>query len=97
MGNQNDLERLHAYVSGRVQGVFFRATTRRKARKFGVTGWVKNLPNGKVEVLAEGRKDKLDKLERFLQEGPRAARVEDVDVSRDVVEEKEHGSFFVKR
>ena len=74
-------KRLHAYISGRVQGVFFRATTKESARQLGLTGWVKNLSNGQVEVMAEGKKEDLKALERFLQDGPRLAEVQNVNVN----------------
>ena len=74
--------RIHAFVSGMVQGVFFRSETRRIAKNLGVKGWVKNLLDGRVEVLAEGEKDKIDDLIDFLSQGPAAARVDKVDIER---------------
>jgi len=62
-------------VSGRVQGVFFRASTVREAERIGITGAVKNLPDGRVEVLAAGTKDHIAALERWLAGGPRMAKV----------------------
>ncbi len=73
-------KRAHVYVSGRVQGVFFRATTRKEARKRGVTGWVKNLPDGRVEAVFEGDEEKVKEMINFCHEGPRSARVKDVEV-----------------
>lgn len=67
------------WVRGRVQGVFFRATTRDKARALGLDGYVRNLPDGRVEVLASGDAEDLESLERFLREGPQMARVDGVD------------------
>jgi acylphosphatase len=72
---------MHALVSGRVQGVFFRDHTRRWASSLGISGWVKNLPDGRVEVLAEGEKEDLEALISRLEEGPPAASVEDVTVT----------------
>lgn len=69
----------HFVVSGRVQGVAFRAATLDEARRLGVTGWVRNLPNGDVEVLAAGDDEAVRALERWLWRGPRAARVKAVD------------------
>lgn len=66
------------YVSGRVQGVFFRASTADQARKLGLTGHAVNLRDGRVEVLACGEEDALSKLERWLWEGPPYANVTDV-------------------
>lgn len=65
-------------VTGRVQGVFFRDSTRRKAQSLGLTGYAKNLSDGSVEVLACGASGALDKLGEWLREGPRMAVVESV-------------------
>lgn len=66
-------------VSGRVQGVWFRGTTQRQARQLGLTGYAHNLPDGRVEVLACGDVQALDRLRAWLWEGPEAARVEQVE------------------
>ena len=68
-------------VGGRVQGVFFRASTRTEAMRLGLTGYAKNLADGRVEVLACGDIRALDELERWLRVGPPAARVENVQRS----------------
>ncbi|MFQ5644492.1 MAG: acylphosphatase [Thiogranum sp.] len=65
-------------VSGRVQGVFFRASTEREARRLGITGYARNLPDGSVEVLACGAAAAVEQLKQWLWKGPPAARVEDV-------------------
>lgn len=65
-------------VSGRVQGVCYRASTREQALQLGVAGYVRNRPDGCVEVLAAGPAPALDALERWLRQGPPAARVEAV-------------------
>ena len=70
-------------IKGRVQGVFFRASTRRVAESLGLTGHAINLPDGDVEVLACGERKALDQLGEWLQDGPPPARVDDV-VARDV-------------
>ena len=67
------------YISGRVQGVFFRASTRNEAQRLGIAGWAKNLADGRVEVLATGDDDALDALENWLRHGPPHARVESVE------------------
>ena len=65
-------------VSGRVQGVFFRASTRNEAERLGLAGSARNLDDGRVEVIASGPEDALAALERWLWQGPPSARVEDV-------------------
>jgi acylphosphatase len=72
-------KRLHAIVEGRVQGVSFRYYTVRRARDLGLGGFVRNQADGKVEVVAEGSRAKLDELLSFLRSGPRAAFVTGVD------------------
>lgn len=68
-------ERLHAVVRGRVQGVSFRYYTQAEALRLGLTGWVRNLRDGTVEVTAEGQRATLEQLLTFLHRGPTAARV----------------------
>jgi acylphosphatase len=68
-------------VHGRVQGVFFRDTTRRMADSRGVAGWVRNNPDGSVEAAFEGPEDAVEALVRFVREGPRGAVVERVEVA----------------
>ncbi len=73
-------------VSGRVQGVFYRASTAREARALGLTGHARNLPDGRVEVLACGAAGDIDKLEAWLWQGPPASEVADVrSATSDVV------------
>ena len=72
-------QRLHAIVSGRVQGVNFRATTQSKASQLNITGHVRNKADGTVEVVAEGEQQKLQQLLNWLGKGPTAARVSSVD------------------
>ena len=67
-------------VRGHVQGVFFRETTRRRALAAGVAGWVSNRPDGTVEAVFEGQRDRVERLVAFAREGPRGARVDWVDV-----------------
>jgi acylphosphatase len=66
-------------VSGVVQGVFFRASTRGEALRLGLTGHARNLPDGRVEVVAHGEAEALDTLERWLWQGPPAAKVDRVE------------------
>jgi len=74
------LSRVHVVVSGRVQGVAFRYSVERWAVELELTGWVRNLYDGRVEVVAEGKKDDLDELVTRLRKGPRLAVVEAIDV-----------------
>jgi acylphosphatase len=74
-----ETQRLHAKVTGLVQGVYFRDTTRQQAAALGLAGWVRNLADGSVEVLAEGPRPGLEALLEFLRTGPRQARVDRVD------------------
>jgi acylphosphatase len=69
---------IHAIVKGRVQGVYYRASTRNKAKSLELTGWVKNLPNGDVEFLAIGEEDMLDELIKWAWDGPDYAQVTEV-------------------
>jgi acylphosphatase len=70
---------LHCFVSGRVQGVFFRSSTQDQANQLGLSGWVRNLPDGRVEVLAQGNPDAIEELHSWLELGPRHASVSDVE------------------
>ena len=74
------MSRAHVYVHGRVQGVFFRATTRDKARSLGIKGWVKNCLDGSVEAVFEGEKDAVEKIVNWCRKGPTGAFVEQIDV-----------------
>jgi acylphosphatase len=69
---------IHCLVSGRVQGVFFRVSTREQAQALGLRGEVRNLPDGRVAVTACGPQASLESLQRWLWEGPRQAAVSDV-------------------
>ena len=79
---------IHFLVSGRVQGVFFRLHTRQQAQRCKLTGWVRNLPDGRVEGVASGEENGLDTFREWLQQGPDLARVTGVEI-----EELEHGEF----
>ena len=74
-----DKVRVRVLIAGRVQGVFFRASAQREARRLGVCGWVKNRNDGAVEILAEGEEQSVRELYGWAQKGPSAARVERVD------------------
>jgi acylphosphatase len=73
------LQRIRLRVYGRVQGVFFRATACEVARELGITGWVRNCPDGSVELVAEGPPDALDKLRAWSRRGPPGAFVSRVE------------------
>lgn len=75
---QNDTICVHAFVSGRVQGVWFRAFTRQKALEEDVCGWANNLQDGRVEVMLSGHQEAIESVMRALQEGPELARVDDI-------------------
>ena len=81
--------RIHLIIEGRVQGVWFRDSTRREAVSLGVFGWVRNRPDGTVEVVAEGPEDQVGKLITWCNHGPPAAGVSQVHESR----EKWQGEF----
>ncbi len=75
-----DKKRVHIYVSGRVQGVGFRFFTIRVAKDLNLKGFVKNLPNGRVEIVAEGDAESLARLIEAVRRGPRLARVDNIEV-----------------
>lgn len=76
-------QRAHLNITGKVQGVGFRANTRREARKLSLTGWVRNLSDGSVEVVAEGEKKDIDGLISWAKQGPRLANVKNVEIDRE--------------
>lgn len=73
------LKRIHLVIRGRVTGVYFRASAVREAKRLGLTGWVKNKPDGSVELVAEGEEDQVKDLLAWAQHGPATARVDRVD------------------
>ena len=75
-----DRTRAHLWISGRVQGVCFRAYTSDEAHKLGLDGWVRNLYDGRVEVLFEGDRDRVDMAVAWCRHGPANARVDDVEL-----------------
>jgi len=76
----NQQVRARIFVSGRVQGVYFREKTRRKAQELGVFGWVRNLPDGRVEAVFEGEKEKVEKTIEWSKKGPFWAKVNGLEV-----------------
>ncbi len=71
--------RLHMLISGRVQGVWYRASTASRAKGLGLRGWVRNLADGRVEALAEGPREQLEALLAWAHDGPMLARVDDIE------------------
>jgi len=74
-------ERVHLFVSGRVQGVFFRVDTQREAQSLGLVGWVRNLPDGRVEIVAQGDAEAVRALVEWSHLGPVRAEVASVDIN----------------
>ena len=83
------MKRIHVYISGLVQGVFFRARTHREATRLGLVGWVRNCPDGRVEAVFEGAEGKIREMLDWCRRGPKYARVDHVEV----IEEPWTGAF----
>ncbi len=90
----SDTGAIHLFVRGRVQGVFFRASTQKTAEGLGLTGWVRNCSDGSVEIHAEGDKKKLEELIAWCRQGPPMASVTDID--QDWIEPEGLHSFDVR-
>ncbi len=88
--------RVHIFVSGKVQGVFFRSNTRNKAMGLGLTGWIRNLNDGRVEAVFEGEKEKVEKMIEWVRKGPEYARVEDMEIIPEEYK-REFNGFAVVR
>jgi len=76
----NDKKSIHVIISGRVQGVFFRMETLRTANRYGVCGWVRNLPDGRVEAVFEGMPENVNQVLVWCKTGPPMAAVADVTI-----------------
>lgn len=76
-----------ALVEGRVQGVWFRGSTQQQARRLGIGGWVRNLPDGRVEVLMSGDDVSVSELEQWLHQGPPLAKVTGVYVAEEAFQD----------
>ncbi|MFA4915683.1 MAG: acylphosphatase [Syntrophales bacterium] len=74
------MKRIHIFISGKVQGVFFRANTQEAAVSFNLTGWVRNIRDGRVEAVFEGQAKDVDAMLEWCKKGPPFARVTDVEV-----------------
>jgi acylphosphatase len=84
---------IHCLVSGQVQGVWYRASTQKQALQWGLTGWVRNLPDGRVEVLACGEKAQVLQLFEWLKQGPPKAKV--AEVSYEELPWRDYGQFAI--
>ena len=80
---KNNPTRTRVLVSGHVQGVFFRDSTREKAQALGLAGWVRNLPDGRVEAVFEGKDDRVEEMVSWCKYGPPEARVQDVSTKSE--------------
>ena len=83
--------RVHLFISGRVQGVFFRAHTTQKARELGLAGWVRNTSDGRVEAVFEGPKEKIEEMLKWCWQGSPSSKVEKVEKVEEVEKEKLEG------
>lgn len=90
------MKRVHMHVEGRVQGVWYRASAAKRAEALGLTGWVRNLPDGRVELVAEGDAAAVDALLGWCRRGPPLARVTQLEV-RETSVTGEFGGFAVLR
>jgi len=86
LGPHHNIETLDVRVTGRVQGVGFRAATVRQAHLLGVTGWVRNAPDGSVEALVQGEPEQVDHMLSWLHQGPPAAKVAEVTYTQSDTE-----------
>ena len=94
MPQQNS--QLHCIVSGRVQGVCYRISTQEKANSMELKGWVRNLPDGRVEVYAAGDSDQLYIFKQWLYQGPAMARVDNIEVLEDTEPQKLDARFTIR-
>jgi len=88
-------KRIHIIVQGRVQGVFFRAYTKEEADRLGLVGWVRNLHDGKVEALIEGKAAAIDRMIDWLHEGSPMANVVRVQVAEEETSSGEYRGFSI--
>ncbi len=88
---------MHCKVAGRVQGVFFRASTQDEARRLNLHGWVRNLPDSRVEVFASGSPDQIQKLSDWLRQGPPYARVDEIEFFENEIDNEETLKDFLIR
>ena len=91
------MKRVHVYISGRVQGVFFRAETERAARSLNLNGWVRNMEDGRVEALFEGDDSGIDNMMIWCHKGPPHARVDEVNMEDEPAAGDLHGFKIIYR
>jgi acylphosphatase len=89
------METVRLLIKGKVQGVFYRASARDRAVELGIKGWVKNTPEGNVEVVATGEKENLEKFIDWCRKGPSKALVVDVVITKS--NEHYHESFHIQK
>ena len=89
------MEEIHITIRGHVQGVFFRALVRDKAGILGIKGFVRNLPNGDVEIMAQGSEKALNELVKLCRKGPLGAKVDKIKTKKQKIKEK-FSSFEIK-
>ena len=89
------MKALHLVISGRVQGVWFRASTREVALRLGILGWVRNMPDGSVETHIQGEDDAVEQMLDWCRQGPLGARVDCVDIT-DALIQMEYRSFSIR-
>lgn len=75
--DEKEKVRVHIFVSGRVQGIFFRENTKKKAEKLAISGWVKNLRDGRLEAVFEGDRENIEKMVNWAKKGPIWAKIDD--------------------
>jgi len=89
------MKKVHVFISGKVQGVFFRAETQRAATGLKLTGWVRNVPDGRVEAVFEGEDTNIEKMIAWCHHGPPVARVQEV-MAEEALYTAEFKNFIIK-
>ncbi|WAS93398.1 acylphosphatase [Nannocystis punicea] len=97
MGQELEVVQALVCVDGRVQGVYYRASAQARAQALGLRGWVRNLPDGRVELRAQGTRARVEALVEWCRKGPPSARVASVDVDWEPVDSEMPLSFIVLR
>ncbi len=90
-----EISQYHIFVSGKVQGVGFRFRTRIKAKQLNLTGWVKNLTDGRVEIIVQGKKEDLDKLLEWIKSQPAFSKIKKTVFFQEPIKE-EFNDFLIK-